>query len=186
MQTTSLEDVTSRELHEERCSRRLKQSKKNRPPPVHHDTSHGIMIDAGSQGTRLHVYEFQARILSHRSHIKHAVQGRKLTFPTTDSRWTDRMKPGLDAFAWIESDKERHEKVQDYLKPLLNFAEQMLLEKKHKWKVSWKWTPIRSDRQLTAISRLITNHPISLDPYNVDLPNLSQSYWRLAVAPSLL
>jgi len=81
-------------------------------PRVRHDTDHGMMIDAGSQGTRIHVYEFEARILGHRKQVKHAVEGRRLTFPTTDSRWTDRLKVGTfrNAFLFVA-----HSLVKCYL-----------------------------------------------------------------------
>lgn len=100
---------------------------------VKEDTEHGMMIDAGSQGTRIHVYEFPARVLTHRNHVKHVVQGRKLTFPSTDSRWTDRLKPGLDAFAFIEDEGSRREQVRAYLQPLIGFAEEVLETKRHHW-----------------------------------------------------
>jgi GDA1/CD39 (nucleoside phosphatase) family len=58
-------------------------------------TQHGMMIDAGSQGTRVHVYEFKSRILSNTYDIRQAVAGLKLSYPTTDTRWTNRLKPGV-------------------------------------------------------------------------------------------
>ena len=58
-------------------------------------TQHGIMIDAGSQGTRIHVYEFHSRILQSKKDIEQTIHGQKLSFPTTDTRWTNRLKPGV-------------------------------------------------------------------------------------------
>ena len=68
-------------------------------PGIQDDTMHGMMIDAGSSGSRMHVYEFQPRILRGRKEASAAVEGKKLTFPGTDSRWTDRLRPGIATFA---------------------------------------------------------------------------------------
>jgi GDA1/CD39 (nucleoside phosphatase) family len=97
-------------------------------------TEHGMMIDAGSQGTRIHVYEFEARILSCKKDIDEVVAGRKLSIPTTDTRWTNRLKPGLDSFAYIDNAEHMMLRVTEYLKPLIRFAEDVLREKKGHWK----------------------------------------------------
>jgi Golgi nucleoside diphosphatase len=91
------------------------------------------MIDAGSQGTRIHVYEYAARILRGREEIEHAVNGRKLSFPTTNARWTNRLKPGLDFFASIEDDKALRIALREYLTPLFDFAKTVLAPKRHRW-----------------------------------------------------
>jgi GDA1/CD39 (nucleoside phosphatase) family len=103
------------------------------PLPARGDTQHGMMIDAGSQGTRIHVYEYDARILKHRHEVSLAARGLKLSFPTTDSRWTDRLKPGLDAFAYIADADDMTDQVREYLLPLFEFAKTILEEKKHSW-----------------------------------------------------
>ena len=60
------------------------------PPATKTNSTHALMIDAGSGGSRLHVYEFARREFS--------------TIPppisdvTTDSSWTSRLKPGLSSF----------------------------------------------------------------------------------------
>ena len=100
---------------------------------IRDDTQHGMMIDAGSQGTRIHIYEFEARILSKKRDTEDAVAGKKLSIPTTDTRWTNRLSPGLDAFAYIEDDDEMIGAVSDYLRPLVEFAERVLIHKKHHW-----------------------------------------------------
>jgi GDA1/CD39 (nucleoside phosphatase) family len=96
-------------------------------------TQHGMMIDAGSQGTRIHVYEFEARILSKKRDTEEAVAGKKLSIPTTDTRWTNRLHPGLDSFAYIEDDREMIKQVALYLSPLIEFAKTVLIAKRHHW-----------------------------------------------------
>lgn len=113
--------------------RRLHYYTKDERPEIQHGTEHALMIDAGSQGTRIHVYEYEARVLSSRSEVLDAVSGRKLSFPTTDTRWTNRKKPGLDVFAFVVDDDEMHNQVRFYLSPLLQFAKDVLSEKKDEW-----------------------------------------------------
>lgn len=105
----------------------------NSRPRVKDRTEHGMMIDAGSQGTRIHVYEFEPRILSHVKEMKEAVAGRKLSIPTTDTRWTNRLKPGLDSFAFVDDQDKMVTKVAAYLEPLIEFAETVLVHKKAHW-----------------------------------------------------
>lgn len=135
-----LEDKTSRELFQRRSKakslqrRRLHYYTKDERPAIEHDTQHALMIDAGSQGTRIHVYEFEARVLSSHREIKDAVTGRLLSFPTTDTRWTNRKKPGLDVFSFVVDDEEMRNQVAFYLSPLMMFAMDVLAEKKSNWK----------------------------------------------------
>lgn len=42
-------------------------------PGIQVDTMHGLMIDAGSTGSRMHVYEFQKRVLKGEREISEAV-----------------------------------------------------------------------------------------------------------------
>ena len=114
---------------------------KHRHGKEHHEhlsirdgTQHGMMIDAGSQGTRIHIYEFEARILSKKRDTEDAVAGKKLSIPTTDTRWTNRLNPGLDTFAFIEEDDVMIEMVSQYLSPLIEFAKRVLVGKKQHWK----------------------------------------------------
>lgn len=120
--------------HHHHHHRRRHEKKEHREHrQIQDGTQHGMMIDAGSQGTRIHVYEFEARVLSKKRDTEDAVAGKKITFPTTDTRWTDRLHPGLDAFAFIENDNEMIEEVSNYLSPLIAFAEGVLKEKRHHW-----------------------------------------------------
>ena len=96
-------------------------------------TQHGIMIDAGSQGTRLHLYEYEPRILRHKQQVERLVLGKTLSFPSTDTRWTHRLKPGLDYFAFVANLDDMRREVRNYLEPLLEFAKETLQEKQEHW-----------------------------------------------------
>ena len=87
----------------------------------HQTTTHGIMIDAGSTGSRLHVYEWEPRVLLNEQDIQEAVSGNKLSFPGTDTRWTERLRPGLSDFA-DRNDEDLIPALASYLSPLLDFA----------------------------------------------------------------
>lgn len=63
------------------------------------DSVHGMMIDAGSGGSRMHVFEWEPRVLGTIREVNEAVSGKKLTYPGGDSRWTDRLSPGIATFA---------------------------------------------------------------------------------------
>lgn len=130
----SLEAEASRRLFLERTGRASRSRQLSHgPPSPQENTQHGMMIDAGSQGSRLHVYEFDARTLKTRRDIRLAVRGEKLSVPTTDTAWTDRLQPGLDSFAFIDDDEDMKNQVAAYLEPLLRFAKAVLREKKDKF-----------------------------------------------------
>ncbi|KAL7431919.1 hypothetical protein ACHAXM_002874 [Skeletonema potamos] len=90
---------------------------------------HGLMIDAGSTGSRMHVYEFEPRVLMNKYEVAQAVSGKKLSFPGTNSRWTERLRPGISEFATIENDEEMERAIANYLEPLLSFARSVLHSK---------------------------------------------------------
>jgi GDA1/CD39 (nucleoside phosphatase) family len=117
--------------HRHRHHHKKKHHREHRQ--IRDDTQHGMMIDAGSQGTRIHVYEFEARVLSKKRDTEDAVAGKKISIPTTDTRWTNRLSPGLDSFAFIDDDNEMIDAVSEYLSPLIEFAERVLIEKRHLW-----------------------------------------------------
>jgi hypothetical protein len=129
------EEDSSWELFQQRSSSRAGGGRRldGRVPRPEKTTQHAMMIDAGSQGTRLHVYEFEARILSRRKHVDDAVKGQRLSFPTTDTRWTSRLHPGLDYFAYIMDDERMKQEVRGYLEPVMDFAMETLSEKKDDW-----------------------------------------------------
>ena len=99
---------------------------------IREDSVHGFMIDAGSTGSRLHVYEWAPRVLYNADDVHEAVSGRKLSFPDTESRWTDRLRPGLASFASLPDD-ELEQGIADYLSPLIEFARAILHEKSEKF-----------------------------------------------------
>jgi hypothetical protein len=105
----------------------------NHKIPIADGTSmHGMMIDAGSQGTRIHIYEFDIRLLLDREEILGAANGQMLSFPTTNTRWTDKYTPGLDVFGQYQGDDLKFH-VANYLRPLVGFAKQVLKEKQDDW-----------------------------------------------------
>jgi len=119
--------------HDEK-ERRKKLDKLLFNPGIQVDTMHGLMIDAGSTGSRMHVYEFKKRILQGEKEISEAVSGRKLSYPGTDSRWTERLSPGLASFS-TKSDEELVPAITEYLRPLIEFAETVLHSKSSSWSV---------------------------------------------------
>ena len=81
---------------------------------------HGIIIDAGSGGSRLHIYEWAGR--------KFTTIPPPLSFPMTSSIWTDRMKPGISSYANNPMD------VAKALNPLMEFAKESLAGKEKDFK----------------------------------------------------
>jgi Golgi nucleoside diphosphatase len=102
-------------------------------PDVAWNTTHVLMIDAGSQGTRIHLYEFERRLLDSHKEISKALNGFKLSIPTTNTRWTNRHKPGLDLLASILDDKLLQTALQNYFDPLFHFPKTVLSEKQPEW-----------------------------------------------------
>ena len=68
----------------------------------------GMVIDAGSGGSRLHVYNWQPRIFK--------TIPPDLSYPSTDERWTARMSPGIADYYATPM------KVKEHLSPLIDFA----------------------------------------------------------------
>uniref|UniRef100_A0A7S3DXE6 Uncharacterized protein n=1 Tax=Entomoneis paludosa TaxID=265537 RepID=A0A7S3DXE6_9STRA len=95
-------------------------------PGIAPATVHGLMIDAGSTGSRLHIYEWEPRTLANRKEITSAVSGDRISFPGTESRWTDRLRPGLDTFSSYADQQELDAAMEAYLKPLFDFAKSVL------------------------------------------------------------
>jgi Golgi nucleoside diphosphatase len=91
-------------------------------------TQHGLMIDAGSTGSRMHLYEWEPRVLRDSYEVQEAVSGRKISYPDTESRWTDRLRPGIASFASLPDD-QLLVGIADYLSPLMDFAQTILREK---------------------------------------------------------
>ncbi|CAM9438173.1 unnamed protein product, partial [Discosporangium mesarthrocarpum] len=80
---------------------------------------HGMIIDAGSTGSRIHVYQWSPR--------RFRTLPPPLSFPGTHNRWTERLKPGLSSF---------HDHLEDIpmaLCPLIDFAKEVLAGKEENW-----------------------------------------------------
>eukprot|EP00934_Nitzschia_sp_Nitz4_P009175 Nitzschia sp. Nitz4//scaffold41_size133979//48401//50269//NITZ4_003341-RA/size133979-processed-gene-0.215-mRNA-1//1//CDS//3329551452//9165//frame0 len=97
-------------------------------PGIQKNTVHGMMIDAGSTGSRLHIFEWEPRMLHNQEEVEAAVAGRKLSYPESTSRWTDRLRPGIATYASLSGDELR-QAIADYLSPLLDFSRTVLREK---------------------------------------------------------
>jgi Golgi nucleoside diphosphatase len=76
-------------------------------------TVNGIIIDAGSGGSRLHVFNWAPRI------FKTLPPG--ITFPTANEAWTARMAPGVSTLTTFDQ-------VKMHLAPLLDFAVATLID----------------------------------------------------------
>jgi len=135
-------------------------------PGIQHNSMHGMMIDAGSSGSRMHVYEFARRVLEDEHEVKATISGRKLSYPGTDSRWTDRLRPGLASLGDM-TNEELIPAIIDYLSPLLEFAEVVLRKKRdqfHQFPIYLKATagfrtldPISRSRVISAVRIAFSN-----------------------------
>eukprot|EP01082_Thalassiosira_pseudonana_P002328 g2037.t1 g2037 contig11:581154-583564(+) len=123
--------LKSREKEERKRRKRYDEVYRN--PGIGKESVHGLMIDAGSTGSRMHVYEFEPRILANKNEVEMAVRGEKLSFPGMDSRWTERLRPGLSEFAELEDEEELEEAVANYLQPLIHFAKSVLHTKQNEF-----------------------------------------------------
>ena len=77
----------------------------------------GIIIDAGSLGSRLHIYRWNTDASSN-----------TITFPTTDESWTSIVQPGIANFASSPN------KIRDHLDRLLQSALMTLQHESHLWR----------------------------------------------------
>mmetsp|Transcript_1421 Transcript_1421/g.1905 ORF Transcript_1421/g.1905 Transcript_1421/m.1905 type:complete len:555 (+) Transcript_1421:167-1831(+) len=107
--------------------------RRHAPQPVQKETVHGIMIDAGSSGSRLHLYEFEPRVLQSRDELDQAVSGRRLSVPISKSRWTQRLRPGVHRFVVAGGTRNLTQALHDYLNPLVEFATTLLHDKRQDW-----------------------------------------------------
>lgn len=127
------EEDSLQPFEEDRPSQRRELKKKKKVPKPGDDTFHAMMIDAGSQGTRIHLYEFDERILYTKHQIDKALNGFLLSSPATNSRWTNRLKPGIDSLASIPDDDDLAKGVEEYLMPLFEFTKTVLADKEDSW-----------------------------------------------------
>lgn len=108
--------------------KRMKESY-TQSPGIQSNTVHGFMIDAGSTGSRIHIYEWEPRVLYSHRDVQDAVAGKKLSFPSSQTRWSDRLRPGIASFATISEDDQLVKAIAEYLAPLLEFAKMVIRAK---------------------------------------------------------
>ena len=121
---------TGKTRKKQKMKRKKRMQELYSDPGIQEDTVHGMVIDAGSSGSRLHLYEWDPRVLRDAKDVQAAVSGRKLSFPGTESRWTERLQPGISTFYTIQDADELEKAVAEYLQPLIDFAKAILDEKR--------------------------------------------------------
>jgi Golgi nucleoside diphosphatase len=77
----------------------------------------------------LHIFEWDKRFLLDQDDLLDVTNGRKLSIPTSNSRWTDKYSPGLDVFAYHKKPEKLKAALAKYLGPLIDFAKEVLKEK---------------------------------------------------------
>ncbi len=75
--------------------------------------THGLMIDAGSGGSRMHVFQWEPRLFD--------VIPPPISSPSSRNKWTGRFKPGLSTLVG-----RGKKKVWNHLRPLIQFAKDVL------------------------------------------------------------
>jgi Golgi nucleoside diphosphatase len=81
----------------------------------------------------LHIYEWDKRFLLDEEDLLDVAHGKKLSIPTSNSRWTDKYTPGLDVFAYHKHPKKLEKALRKYLGPLIDFAKHILKDKESEW-----------------------------------------------------
>lgn len=84
--------------------------------------AHGLIIDAGSGGSRMHVYQWEPRLFE--------TLPPPISHPESKNSWTGRFGPGLATYADHPWD------VAEHLTPLVEFAKEVLAMHKKDW---WKF-----------------------------------------------
>lgn len=82
---------------------------------------YGIVIDAGSSGSRLHIYKWQNP--NYEVASKHSEESRFSSVPEIyqSEDWLYKVKPGLSSF-----ENKPHKAYKNHIKPLLKFAETII------------------------------------------------------------
>lgn len=75
--------------------------------PIKPSTTRGLLIDAGSGGSRLHIYQWAPRIFK-------SIPG-EISYPTTNERMTGKITPGVANIVTFEG-------IRNHLEPLIDFA----------------------------------------------------------------
>ena len=89
------------------------------PQPVSNDAEFGLLIDAGSTGSRLHVYEWPKRVFS--------TLPPPITHPLTSELWTKRRAPGISSLA------DDPKAAAETLLPLIEHAKVLLRHYQKDW-----------------------------------------------------
>lgn len=79
----------------------------------------GMMIDAGSSGTRMHIYRWNKRVGT--------TPNPGMSIPSTEEKWTSKERPGVASFA------DNPIQVISQLSPLIEYAKGQLLHHKDDW-----------------------------------------------------
>lgn len=107
--------------------------------PADANADFGLLIDAGSTGSRLHVYEWPRRVFS--------TIPPPISHPVTSERWTKRRSPGISSLV------DDPQKAAESLMPLINHATKILKHYKSRWKTFPIWV------KATAGMRTIPHAP---------------------------
>lgn len=76
----------------------------------------------------MYIYEWEPRALRSLRDAEQAVTGKSITIPQFDSRWSEKLKPGLSSFSNVP-DEQLLPEVGKHLAPLLEFAQKVLQSK---------------------------------------------------------
>ena len=76
----------------------------------------GMVIDAGSGGSRLHIFRWEPRIFK--------TVPPPISYPTSDEKWTNKIRPGIAELATSNKD------IKDHIIQLLHFAKVTLADQK--------------------------------------------------------
>eukprot|EP00804_Cyclotella_cryptica_P020284 CCRYP_015889-RA/>CCRYP_015889-RA protein AED:0.01 eAED:0.01 QI:377/1/1/1/1/1/2/995/645 len=121
-----------KQIAKEAKKRRKRYAELYRSSGIGERSVHGLMIDAGSTGSRMHIYQFEPRTLANRNEVEAAVRGEKLSFPGIESRWTERLRPGIATFGDLEGEALT-QAIAEYLQPLISFATSVLHTKREQF-----------------------------------------------------
>jgi hypothetical protein len=107
--------------------------------PIPPYSTTGMIIDGGSGGSRLHVYNWAPRIFQ--------TLPPTLSYPTTNEFWTQKMSPGI---AYMKTSED----VAKHLAPLIDFAKNVLKGKENEfWMYPIYFKATGGMRELNLIDR---------------------------------
>ncbi|KAJ3244207.1 Golgi apyrase [Chytriomyces hyalinus] len=95
------------------------------------DRNYGIVIDAGSSGSRLLIYSWKS--FNAPSHNSSALPVIEKAFPNDSKPWSTSVEPGISSLATLSpSNLPTFESTRKYLRPLLRFAEKTIPKHLHR------------------------------------------------------